>query len=218
MNWECLLAAIRQEALATGVPSIDDAGFALLRRLVCQHRPRRVLEIGTANGFTAFGILSELPDDGKVTTIELDPDRAACARKWVRQANVSDRLFVLEGDAAAVLPHLETGFDFVYLDAAKGQYLANLEAVAPLLSDGAVIVADDIFHEGWLHKPWCEIPHRQRTIVKRMREFIERLDQPPFYDMRIEHTGNGMLIACFERRLCSGERKKTGIISSGREF
>lgn len=199
MNWDCLLAAIRQEALATGVPSIDDAGFALLRRLVRRYRPHRVLEIGTANGFTAFGILSELPDDGKVTTIELDPERAACARHWARQANVSDRLFVLEGDAAVVLPYLETGFDFVYLDAAKGQYLANLEAVSSLLSDGAVIVADDVFHEGWLNKPWREIPRRQRTIVKRMREFIGRLEQPPFYDMTIENTGNGMLVARFRR-------------------
>ena len=199
MNWECLLTDIRREAIATGVPSVDEAGFALLCSLVRRYKPRRVLEIGTANGFTAFGILSELTADGKVTTIELDPERAARARNWVRQAAVADRLFVLEGDAAEILPHLETGFDFVYLDAAKGQYWANLEAVEPLLSDGAVIVADDVFHEGWLNKPWREIPHRQRTIVKRMRAFIGRLEQPPFYDMIIEKTGNGMLIARFRK-------------------
>ncbi len=201
MNWTDLLARIRQEALELGVPSIDMNGFMALRKLVEQYKPQRVLEIGTANGFTAFGMLSAMGDDGTVTTIELDADRAACARRWVREAGVADRLFVLEGDAAEVLLHLETGFDFVYLDAAKGQYWANLEAVLPLLCDGAVIVADDIFHDGLLHKAWTEIPRRQRTIVKRLREFIERLKQPPFYDTAILQTGHGMLLARFRKEL-----------------
>ncbi len=175
-----------------------------LQTLVAQYKPKRVLEIGTANGFTAFGMLAAMDEDSTVTTIELDPDRAACARRWVQRAKVAERLFVLEGDAAEVLLHLEIGFDFVYLDAAKGQYWANLEAVLPLLSDGAVIVADDVFHDGLLHRPWAEIPRRQRTIVKRLREFIARLEQPPFYDKVILQTGHGMLVARIRKELGDG--------------
>lgn len=199
MNWEQLLMNIRREALVTGVPSIDERGFSLLRRLTAEFQPKRVLEIGTANGYTAFGMLSVMDATATLTTIELDPERAMRARRWARQANVSDRLFVLEGDAAEVLLHLSPAFDFVYLDAAKGQYLANLEAVLPLLADGAMLIADDVFHDGLLHKPWVEVPRRQRTIVKRLQEFLARLQQPPFYDTRIEATGNGMVIAYFRK-------------------
>ena len=199
MNWEQLLTNIRREALVTGVPSIDERGFSLLCRLTAAFQPKRVLEIGTANGYTAFGMLSVMDAAATLTTIELDPERVTRARRWAHQANVSDRLFVLEGDAAEVLLHLSPPFDFVYLDAAKGQYLANLEAVLPLLADGAMVVADDIFHDGLLNKPWNEIPRRQRTIVKRLQEFLARLQQPPFYDTRIEATGNGMVIARFRK-------------------
>lgn len=199
MNWEQLLMNIRREALVTGVPSIDERGFSLLRRLTAEFQPKRVLEIGTANGYTAFGMLSVMDAAATLTTIELDPERAIRARRWARQANVSERLFVLEGDAAEVLLHLSPAFDFVYLDAAKGQYLANLEAVLPILADGAMVVADDIFHDGLLNKPWNEIPRRQRTIVKRLQEFLARLQQPPFYDARIEATGNGMVIVRFRK-------------------
>lgn len=201
MNWEELLAKIRHEALVTGVPSIDERGFSLLRCLTADFRPKRVLEIGTANGYTAFGMLSVMDPAATLTTIELDPERVARARRWVRQADVAERLFVLEGDAAEVLLHLSPSFDLVYLDAAKGQYLANLESLLPLLADGATIIADDIFHDGLLNTPWEAIPRRQRTIVKRLQEFLARLRQPPFYDVRVEDTGNGMVIAHFGKEI-----------------
>jgi predicted O-methyltransferase YrrM len=131
----------------------------------------------------------------------LDPERVVRARRWVRLADVAERLFVLEGDAAEVLLHLSPSFDLVYLDAAKGQYLANLESLLPLLADGATIIADDIFHDGLLNTPWEAIPRRQRTIVKRLQEFLARLRQPPFYDVRVENTGNGMAIARFRKEI-----------------
>ena len=181
-----VLAALEAEAAAGGVPIIRAEEREALLRAAAEARPRRILEIGTAIGYSAL-LLAERFPEAAVDTVELDEKRRARAQRAVEEAGAA-----LAGDAAEVIPRLTGPYDFLYLDGPKGQYLAHLRLAEPLLSDRAVIAADNVLFRG-LVRAEGPVPHRYRTIVTRLRDYIAYAET--HYDTEIDTAGDGLAVS-----------------------
>lgn len=186
-----VLAALEAEAAAGGVPIIRAEEREALLRAAAEARPRRILEIGTAIGYSAL-LLAERFPEAAVDTVELDEKRRARALRAVEEAGAAGRVRCLAGDAAEVIPRLSGPYDFLYLDGPKGQYLAHLRLAEPLLSDRAVIAADNVLFRG-LVRAEGPVPHRYRTIVTRLRDYIAYVEA--HYDTEIDTAGDGLAVS-----------------------
>lgn len=186
-----VLAALEAEAAAGGVPIIRAEEREALLRAAAESRPRRILEIGTAIGYSAL-LLAERFPEAEVDTVELDEKRRARALRAVEEAGAAGRVRCLAGDAAEVIPRLTGSYDFLYLDGPKGQYLAHLRLAEPLLSDRAVIAADNVLFRG-LVRAEGPVPHRYRTIVTRLRDYIAYAEA--HYDTEIDTAGDGLAVS-----------------------
>lgn len=186
-----VLAALEAEAAAGGVPIIRAEEREALLRAAAESRPRRILEIGTAIGYSAL-LLAERFPEAAVDTVELDEKRRARAQRAVEEAGAAGRVRCFAGDAAEVIPRLTGPYDFLYLDGPKGQYLAHLRLAEPLLSDRAVIAADNVLFRG-LVRAEGPVPHRYRTIVTRLRDYIAYAEA--HYDTEIDTAGDGLAVS-----------------------
>lgn len=186
-----VLAALEEEAAAGGVPIIRAEEREAFLRAAAESRPRRILEIGTAIGYSAL-LLAERFPEAAVDTVELDEKRRARAQRAVEEAGAAGRVRCLAGDAAEVIPRLTGPYDFLYLDGPKGQYLAHLRLAEPLLSDRAVIAADNVLFRG-LVRAEGPVPHRYRTIVTRLRDYIAYAEA--HYDTEIDTAGDGLAVS-----------------------
>lgn len=186
-----VLAALEAEAAAGGVPIIRAEEREALLRAAAEARPRRILEIGTAIGYSAL-LLAERFPEAAVDTVELDEKRRARAQRAVEEAGAAGRVRCLAGDAAEVIPRLTGSYDFLYLDGPKGQYLAHLRLAEPLLSDRAVIAADNVLFRG-LVRAEGPVPHHYRTIVTRLRDYIAYAEA--HYDTEIDTAGDGLAVS-----------------------
>lgn len=186
-----VLAALEAEAAAERVPIIRAEEREALLRAAAEARPRRILEIGTAIGYSAL-LLAERFPEAAVDTVELDEKRRARALRAVEEAGAAGRVRCLAGDAADVIPRLSGPYDFLYLDGPKGQYLAHLRLAEPLLSDRAVIAADNVLFRG-LVRAEGPVPHRYRTIVTRLRDYIAYVEA--HYDTEIDTAGDGLAVS-----------------------
>lgn len=186
-----VLAALEAEAAAERVPIIRAEEREALLRAAAEARPRRILEIGTAIGYSAL-LLAERFPEAAVDTVELDEKRRARALRAVEEAGAAGRVRCLAGDAAEVIPRLTGPYDFLYLDGPKGQYLAHLRLAEPLLSDRAVIAADNVLFRG-LVRAEGPVPHRYRTIVTRLRDYIAYAET--HYDTEIDTAGDGLAVS-----------------------
>lgn len=186
-----VLAALEAEAAAERVPIIRAEEREALLRAAAEARPRRILEIGTAIGYSALLLAERFPEVA-VDTVELDEKRRARALRAVEEAGAAGRVRCLAGDAAEVIPRLAGPYDFLYLDGPKGQYLAHLRLAEPLLSDRAVIAADNVLFRG-LVRAEGSVPHRYRTIVTRLRDYIAYAET--HYDTEIDTAGDGLAVS-----------------------
>lgn len=186
-----VLAALEAEAAAGGVPIIRAEEREALLRAAAESRPRRILEIGTAIGYSALLLVERFPE-AAVDTVELDEKRRARALRAVEEAGAAGRVRCLAGDAAEVIPRLSGPYDFLYLDGPKGQYLAHLRLAESLLSDRAVIAADNVLFRG-LVRAEGPVPHRYRTIVTRLRDYIAYAEA--HYDTEIDTAGDGLAVS-----------------------
>ena len=138
--------------------------------------PRRILEIGTAVGYSALVMYTYAPADCEIITIERDEDRAAEARLNFDRFG-AERITLLEGDAAQILPELTGAFDLIFMDAAKGQYIRFLPEVIRLLKEGGVLLSDNVLKEGEILESKFSVTRRNRTIHKRMREYLAAVSE-----------------------------------------
>lgn len=189
------LAALEREALEAGVPIIRPQAQALLRFFLCMHRPLHILEIGTAVGFSALLMRHYAPPECRILTIEKDPARAAKARENI--ARCAGGIEVLEGDALEILPALgeDGSFDFVFMDAAKGQYIHYLPEVLRLLRGGGILLADNILQEGEVLASRYAVTRRSRTIHSRMRAFVRALMEDPALETLLVPAGDGCAVS-----------------------
>jgi predicted O-methyltransferase YrrM len=190
-----VLQAMKAFAVVNRVPIISDEASLLLTEVVAAKQPLFILEIGTAIGYSSILLALNAPK-AKIVTIEKDAERAGIARDFISQAELLDRITVIEGDAGAILASLPGRFDFVFIDAAKGQYLDYLLKVLDKLSPGTVIVADNVLFRDMVEAEI--IPRRFRTIVKRLREYLEFVTDDSRFDTCVYSIGDGMAISYFK--------------------
>ena len=174
-----ILETIEQEALAADVPIIRREMQSFLEVLLLMKKPMRVLEVGTAVGFSALLMSDYLPEGGHITTIENYEKRIPIARENFRRAGKEDKITLIEGDATEVLAEMEGTFDFIFMDAAKGQYIHYLPNVLRLLSDGGCLVSDNVMQDGDIIESRFAVERRNRTIHARMREYLYELKHHP---------------------------------------
>lgn len=178
------LRKLEKYAKETDVPIIRPQMQNLLRFLIIWKKPSSILEVGTAIGFSALFMSEYAPKDCHITTIEKYEKRIPLAKENFSKAGKADIITLLEGDAADILSSLspDEGFDLIFMDAAKGQYIHFLENIIRLLSPNGIIVSDNILQEGELLESKYAITRRNRTIHNRMREYIYALT----HDDRLE--------------------------------
>lgn len=191
---------IEQEALAARVPIIRRETAALLKTLVAAKAPRAILEIGTAVGYSALLMARVMPADCRITTIEKYENRIPVARENFRLAGEEERITLLEGDADEILDRLKGSyFDFVFMDAAKGQYLAWLPKLMELMPAGAILVSDNVLQDGDIVQSRFAVERRNRTIHARMREYLYELKHNSALETSILPVGDGVALSVRRR-------------------
>lgn len=192
---EELLREMESYAALHHVPIINERGRQAFLQVVQEAKPHRVLEIGTAIGYSSLLMAQNGAADIDITTLELSDERIKTAQGYIDRSAYADRIHIMGGDAAENLLKLQmTGqkFDFVFIDAAKGQYVDYFHKIQPMLADKAVILADNVLFRGYV-KGDVPTPRRFKTIVKRLREYIELVSQPP-YVTEILENGDGLAV------------------------
>ena len=192
------LAEIASRAREEGVPIVRLGMEHFLQTIVMMNRPKRILEVGTAVGYSAL-VMSEAEPEVEIMTIELDKGRAELAKLNIDKLNKSDKIHVIEGDADHVLEDMidnkEEAFDMVFIDAAKGQYMSYWEKVCKLIKKGSVIVTDNCLQEGGLIQARSLISQRDRTIYDRMREFLYNIMHDDKFMTTIIPIGDGVAVS-----------------------
>ncbi|PKM50801.1 MAG: O-methyltransferase [Firmicutes bacterium HGW-Firmicutes-7] len=187
---------IRQEALTNGVPIIKNEVKQLLEVLLTIQRPKHILEIGTAVGYSSIIMSKYLDEGGTITTIERSKDMIDVANKYIKMAGKETIINILEGDAQSILPNLNQRFDFIFMDAAKGQYISFLPYCLKLLRVEGILVSDNVLQDGYVAKSRWSIPRRQRTIHGRMREYLWELNHNKALRTVILPIADGATISC----------------------
>ena len=192
---EPLLERIEAEALAARVPIIRKETQSFLKTLLVMHKPRKVLEIGTAVGFSALLMSAYLPEGGHITTIENYEKRIPIARENFRQAGKEGEISLIQGDALAVMKELTEAYDFIFMDAAKGQYIYYLPEAVRLLAPGGVLVSDNVLQGGDVLESRFAVERRDRTIHSRMREYLYELKHHDQLQTSILPLGDGVALS-----------------------
>ena len=190
-----LLNEIEKEAKADLVPVIRREMQSFLKVLLAIHRPLRVLEVGTAVGFSALLFCEYGPENMQVTTIEKYEKRIPIARENVRRAGRENQITLLEGDAADILKELQESYDLIFMDAAKGQYIHFLDDVLRLMKPGSVLVSDNVLQGGDIIESHYAVERRNRTIYKRMREYLYELKHNDKLLTSVIPLGDGVTVS-----------------------
>lgn len=189
------LEELEARAREDRVPIIRREMQSFLKTLLAMNQPKRILEVGTAVGFSALLMAQYGPADCKITTIENYEKRIPVARENFRRAGMEERITLLEGDAADILKGLEGPYDLIFMDAAKGQYLHFLPELLRLLPVGGVLLSDNVLQDGDIIESHFAVERRNRTIYKRMREYLRRLKQDPALSTSILPLGDGVTVS-----------------------
>lgn len=169
------LHELEKYSLETNVPIIRPQMQSLLKFLLTWGRPQQILEVGTAIGFSALLMSEYAPKGCHITTIEKYEKRIPLAKENFQKAGKEESITLLEGDAADILAQMQGSFDFIFMDAAKGQYIHFMPDIIRLLSPGGILVSDNILQEGDIVESKYAITRRNRTIHNRMREYLYAL-------------------------------------------
>jgi predicted O-methyltransferase YrrM len=190
-----VLDEIEKEALDTYVPIIRKEMQSFLKVLLAIKKPVSILEVGTAVGFSAI-LMAEYSDPStKIVTIENYEKRIPIARDNFIRAGKESQIELIEGDAADVLPQLSGSYDLIFMDAAKGQYINFMPDILRLLADGGVLVSDNVLQDGDIIESRFAVTRRNRTIHKRMREYLYELTHNECLTTSIVPLGDGITIS-----------------------
>lgn len=190
-----LLRAIAKEARDSFVPIIRKETASLLKTLVEMKQPKRILEVGTAVGYSALLMAEHMPADCYITTIEKYEKRIPIAKENFKRADMEERITLLEGDAEEILKSLNEPYDFIFMDAAKGQYIHWLPEVMRLLKVGGTLVSDNVLQDGELIESRFAVTRRNRTIHARMREYLYELKHREDLQTAIIPIGDGVTVS-----------------------
>lgn len=198
-----LLQQIEEDALKNDVPIIRQETGSLLRFLIALHKPARILEVGTATGYSALTMWEAAKARVRIDTIEKYEKRIPIAKANFEEAGClldgpmvrRNGIFLYEGDATEILASLEGSYDMIFMDAAKGQYGNFLEHVTRLLAPGGLLVSDNVLQEGDILESRYAVCRRDRTIHSRMREYLYELKHSEIYETTILNIGDGMALS-----------------------
>ena len=187
------LEKIKQKALEEHIPIIMDDTLEVVDKILTELKPNRILEIGTAVGYSAMCFSEYLDPNGKIDTIERDEERIAEAKINIEKVGVTDKINIYEGDAVEILPTLNEKYDVVFIDAAKGKYPFFLKEALRMINSNGVILADNILYKGYVMSDYNK--HKQRTAVRNLREYIKEVSENPNLETEILEVGDGLAIS-----------------------
>ncbi len=188
------LNELEKEALADRVPIIRKPLQSFLRFLLTYAKPKRILEVGTAVGFSALLMSEYAPADCQITTIEKYEKRIPIAKENFRKAGKEKQITLLEGDAAEILKELDEPYDLIFMDAAKGQYLSFMPEVLRLLKSGGLLLSDNVLQDGDVIESRFALDRRKRTTHARMREYLYELKHTEGLETVILPVGDGITL------------------------
>ncbi len=189
------LDELEREAKLGEVPIIRKDSQALLKFLMAQSRPVNILEVGCAIGFSALLMAEYSPAEAKITTIEKFEKRIPIARDNFIKYDSNNKITLLEGDATDILKTLTPGYDFIFMDAAKGQYINFLPDCLRILNKGGLLVSDNVLQDGDVIESRFAVTRRDRTIHARMREYLYELKHNDSLNTVILTVGDGMTLS-----------------------
>ena len=192
MNLE-LLQEIKQKAIEEHIPIIMDETLEVIEKYLTNNKPKRILEIGTAVGYSAICFSDFLAKDGKIDTIEREKDRVEEAKRNFKNLELENIINIYEGDAVEILPTLNEKYDMVFIDAAKGKYPFFLKQAIRMLNTNGIIFADNILYKGYVMSDYNK--HKQRTAVRNLREYIKQVTENQELDTKILEVGDGLAVS-----------------------
>ena len=187
--------AIEKEALADGVPIIRKEMGNLLKVLLLLKRPQKILEVGTAVGYSSILMSENMPENCRITTIENYKKRIPVAKNNFKRAGKEEVITLLEGDAMDILKELDGTYEFIFMDAAKGQYINFLPELLRLMPVGGLLISDNVLQEGDIVESRYGVTRRNRTIHTRMREYIYILTHAEQLETSIVPIGDGITLS-----------------------
>ena len=187
------LTSLKQKALKEHIPIIMDDTLKAISKELKNIKPKRILEIGTAVGYSAICFSEYLAENGRIDTIERDEERIAEAKQNIKEMGLEDKIQIYEGDAVEILPTLKEKYDMVFIDAAKGKYPFFLKEALRMLNKDGIIFADNILYKGYVMSDYNK--HKQRTAVRNLREYIKEVTENESLETEILEVGDGLAIS-----------------------
>ena len=186
------LEKIKQKALEEHIPIIMDDTLEVVDKILKELKPKKILEIGTAVGYSAMCFSEYLQEGGKIDTIERDGQRVKEAKENIKKVGVEEKINIYEGDAVEILHTLNEKYDMVFIDAAKGKYPFFLKEALRMLNEKGIILADNVLYKGYVMSDYNK--HKQRTAVRNLREYIAEVTESPKLETEILEVGDGLAI------------------------
>ena len=186
------LEKIKQKALEEHIPIIMDDTLEVVDQILKEVKPKRILEIGTAVGYSATMFAKYTDEDCIIDTIEIDEERAKEAKENIEKIGVANRINIIVGNAVDILPTISQEYDIVFIDAAKGKYPVFLENAIRLIKNDGLILADNILYKGYVMSDYNK--HKQRTAVRHLREYIQEITENEKLESEILEIGDGLAI------------------------
>lgn len=187
------LKKIKEEALDEHIPIIMDDTLNEIAILLENRKLNRILEIGTAVGYSAICFSQFLEPDGRIDTIEREEERVQKAKENIKRAEVEEKIHIYSGDAVDILPTLQGKYDMIFIDAAKGKYPFFLSQALRLLSRNGIILADNVLYKGYVMSDYNK--HKQRTAVRNLREYLKEVSENPNLETKILEVGDGLAVS-----------------------
>ena len=186
------------ENIKENIPIIRKGSQRIIRFMLEMKKPLNILEVGTATGFSSVFMLEFLNKKAKITTIEKMEERAVKAEKNFNKFDKNKQITLIKGDATDILSELvskDKTYDFIFMDAAKGQYINFLENIKKLLVSGGILITDNMLQEGRLLDSRYTVVRRDRTIHRRMREYVNALLTDKEFETMLLESGDGMAVS-----------------------
>mgnify|MGYP001152700490 FL=1 len=184
---------IKKKALEDHIPIIMDDTLEVVGKILEKIKPKKILEIGTAVGYSAIRFSEYLNENGYIDTIERDEERVKEANQNIKDLGLDEKIHIFEGDALEILPTLAGPYDVVFIDAAKGKYPIFLSEALRMLANNGIIIADNILYKGYVMSDYNK--HKQRTAVRGLREFLKNLNENENLTTEIIEVGDGLAIS-----------------------
>ena len=183
---------IKEKALNEHIPIIMDDTLEIVGKVLEELKPEKILEIGTAVGYSAICFSKYISENGRIDTIEREESRIIEAKINVKDLNLEEKINIISGDAVEILPTLNEKYDAIFIDAAKGKYPFFLKEAIRMLSDKGIIIADNILYKGYTLSDYNK--HKQRTAVRGLREYLKELEENEELTTELLEVGDGLTI------------------------